>query len=147
MLVRSGSAYLLFAGTLAGRARADAGAVADGAALSAGRQATYAAVLGAVAADPGTGLVRACVADTADQFAGYYTQASASFRAYADVTLDELESKASFSALDGAAARAALRDWTAAGARQGLAASALTLASLTFEEDELRQVGYVLEPA
>jgi len=147
LLVRSGSAYILLAGTLGARARGAEAAPADGIALSATRQATYVAVLGAVAADPGTGLGGAHVAATGDQFAGYYAQATGSFRDYADVTLDQLESEAGFAALDGATARSALREWTAAGPRQGLAASALTLASLTFEEDELRQVGYVLEPA
>src|SRR5438874_1336929 len=72
------------------------------------------------------------------------------------VQLDRVEAEAGgFAALQAPDARDLLLAWSGAGEPDGtagdprrtLAASALTLASLRFEEDELRQVGYTLELA
>jgi len=67
-------------------------------------------------------------------------------REHAGEVLDRLGA-AAFTVLSAADARTALRDWSLPGAEAGLAAAALDLASLTFEEDELRRVGCDLDPA
>jgi hypothetical protein len=152
LLVRTGGAYLAL--IAAGHAAVAHAAVDDAAALSASRQATYAALLAAIALDPGSGLAAAQAPVIADRFREHYLTAREPLRAYADDTLDRIEA-GGFSSLRPEAALETLRAWTAAGApddvapdpRRALAGSGLTLASLTFEEDELRQVGYVLEAA
>ncbi|MEA2310525.1 MAG: hypothetical protein QOE28_493 [Solirubrobacteraceae bacterium] len=156
LLVRGGGAYLVVSGALARSALAE-DAIADPLALSGARAATMTAVYGAVAADPGTGLATGVVEDTMRQFGDYYAAAPGALRGYVDDTLDRVESEAAggFAGLPPEDARAVLRSWSAAGAPDGatgdphrtLAASALALASFRFEEDELRQVGYTLEPA
>ena len=154
LLVRSGGAYLVLYGALARAAFAED--AADPLALSGARTATIAAVLAAVAADPGTGLAPDVVGFTTEQFGDYYAAAPDWLRGNVDDTLDRVESEAGgFAALQPPDALAVLQSWSNAGAPDGLtgdprrtlAASALTLASLRFEEDELRQVGYTLQPA
>jgi hypothetical protein len=157
MLARSGAAYLILLGAGFARPAATQAALAEETGLSTLRRATLGAVLAAIAEDPGTGVTDVEVAPTLERFAGFYESASPPFRGHADDVLDRLEIEpegARFSALAAEAARDALRGWSAAAAspaptpdpRAALAASALELAGLTFEEDELRQVGYVLEP-
>jgi hypothetical protein len=157
MLARSGTAYLVVLGAGFARPAATRAALAEGTGLSTARRATLGAVLAAVAADPGTGVTDVEVAPTLERFVGFYESAALPFRGNADDVLDRLEIEADgarFSALAAEAARDTLRGWSAAAAspapvpepRAALAASALELASVTFEEDELRQVGYVLEP-
>jgi hypothetical protein len=158
MLARSGAAYLVVLGAGFAWPAATRAALAEGTGLSGARRATLGAVLAAVAEDPGTGVTNVEVAPTLEWFAGFYEGASPPFREHADDVLDRLEiepQRAPFSTLAADAARDVLRGWSAAAAEPGpvpdpraaLAASALELASLTFDGDDLRQVGYVLEPA
>jgi hypothetical protein len=154
LLVRSGGACLV----LAGAGTFPAVAYGQVPALSAPREATLSTVLGAIAEDPATGLAPSAVEHTVGRFVRFYEAAPPPFKAYADDTLDRVEAGSAgvrFSALSARTAREVLRSWAAAGPadaevpdrHRALAASALSLASLTFEEDELRQVGYVLAPA
>ena len=84
LLIRTGGASvaLVCFGALPG------GAVADPAALSATRAATFAAILEAINADPGYEL--ADRADRAGRFAEIYRTGGDDFRAYADAVLDDL---------------------------------------------------------
>jgi hypothetical protein len=154
LLVRSGGAYLILYGALARAAFAE-DAVADPLALSAARAATMAAVLGAVAAEPGTGLAPDAVPLTSEFFGDYYAAAPEWVRSGVDDTLDRVASEApGIAALQPAEALSLLQGWSTAGAPDGqtgdprcaLAADALNLASFRLD-DEPRDVGYTLQPA
>jgi hypothetical protein len=86
LLIRTGGASVALAclGALP-----TAGAVADPAALTAARGATYAALLDALDASPGYEL--ADRATRVDRFATIYAGADDRFRAYADEVLDDFE--------------------------------------------------------
>jgi|SRR5215216_4313337 len=128
---------------------------ADPATLTAARRATALSLLAGIAADPGSDLTPGAVELVAVDFADGYAAAPADMRAFADATLDRLDSEAGFAALSPDDSLAVLRTWSVAGRPDGttgdprrtLAASALTLAGLAAGEDELRQVGYTLQPA
>lgn len=142
LLVRGAGACVLLVTSGGAPPRAAAAAPA----LSPERRAVLGALLTAVAVDPATGLAVSVVELTADDFERAYAAAPAPLREHAGEVLDRLGA-AAFTVLSAAEAHAALRDWSLPGADPGLAAAALDLASLSFEEDELRQVGYVLDPA
>jgi hypothetical protein len=114
--------------------------------LAPSRSATYAAVLAAVAEDP-----QATVVATPERFAAFYAAADDAFRAWAAGAIDAIEAETgSFAGLAPADAHRLLATWQAAGARAdpraAIAADALALAGLHFEEDELRQPGPFLRP-
>ncbi len=156
LLLRGGGAaiFLLAAGATPTLAQELA---ADPAALSIARRATALTLLAGIAADPGSSLTPDAVELTADDFAERYAAAPADVRGFADATLDRLEAElpGGFAVLSPAGSLAVLRTWSSAGPPDGtvgdphrtLAASALSLAGLAGGEDELRQVGYTLQPA
>jgi hypothetical protein len=120
LLIRTGGASVALAcfGVLPG------GAVAESAALSPARAATYAALLDAIDADPAYGLGRRdlLVTGFADRYA-----ADETLRPFADAVLDAIGPD--FATLPPAAALAELAGW------DGLhKPDALTLAALAFEE-------------
>ena len=154
LLVRSGGAYLVLYGALARAAFAE-DAAADPLALSGARAATIAAVLAAVAADPGTGLAPDVVGFTTEQFGDYYAAAPEWVRSDVDAMLDRVAAEApGIADLQPAEALALLQGWSNAGdpggqtgdPRCALAADALSLASFRLD-DEPRDVGYTLQPA
>ena len=119
LLIRTGGASvaLVCLGAL------PSGAVADPAALTSERAATYAALLDAIDADPAYALGRHDLVE--ERFAALY-RADESLSAFADPVLDALGSN--FATLPSAAAHAELAGWN--GQRK---ADALALVELLFE--------------
>jgi hypothetical protein len=115
-------------------------ALAGPAALDAGREQTYRAVLSAIDAGPGSEI--ADVGVRAAMFADVYDHAEDGFRARADALLDALEAfpqGGSFSALDPPAAYAALGKWSRT---EGRNFDLPYLVDVAFpQEDDWHQIG------
>jgi hypothetical protein len=124
-----------------------AGAYADTSAAEApdafdpGRAAALGAVLAALAHGPAAGLEAASY--TAD-FGAFYADSDAPFRRYADETLDAVAAETPLMTGAPEDGYALLRGWATEPPRQGMVAAALDLASLSFDEDELKTPGYSL---
>ena len=109
----------------------------------AARLATLAALLSAVACGPAAGMNDGVVNAYVESYSTYRADADPFFAAYADAALDEIAATG-IAQLDPPAALAELRTWADDGQNAPHAAAALDLTHLAFEEDEARQVGYVL---
>jgi hypothetical protein len=108
------------------------------------RAATLAGILAALSVGPAAGRPAGALAAYRDEFWAYHAAADPPFRTWADGALDRVAAAGDLAAMTPEAAYATLQAWAADPARQGVAADALELASLTFVEDELRQPGYAL---
>jgi hypothetical protein len=135
-----GAGVALLGAALAGT-HAATSAAEEPAALDAGRAAALGAVLAALAQGPADGLDAA--AYTAD-FDTFYADSPVPFRCYADATLDAVAAEAPLMTAAPEDAYALLRSWATEPPRQGIVAAALDLASLSFDEDELKTPGYSL---
>src|SRR5215218_3504708 len=86
---------------------------------AAARRATALSLLAGIAADPGSDLTPGAVELVAVDFADGYAAAPADMRAFADATLDRLDSEAGFAALSPDDSLAVLRTWSVAGRPDG----------------------------
>lgn len=116
-------------------------AAEESSALDESRAAVLGVVLAALALGPAADLD--ATAYTAN-FEAFYADSSAPFRRYADDTLDALGAEAPLMTAAPEDGYALLRDWAAEPPRQGMVSAALDLASLSFEEDEMKTPGYSL---
>jgi hypothetical protein len=135
-----GAGVALLGAALAGT-HAATSAAEEPAALDAGRAAALGAVLAALGQGPAADLDPA--AYTAD-FGAFYADSPAPFRRYADATLDAVAAEAPLMTVAPEDGYALLRSWATEPRRQGMVAAALDLASLSFDEDELKTPGYSL---
>lgn len=132
---------------VAGRYLVSAAAAAAGEqTLDARRAGTLASVLAALSLGPAVGLRAEERTLYGDAFAAHYAAADPHFRSFADATLDDVEAAVpgGYSTLSAGDALAELTRWSTTNGRQPLAACALVLAGMSFEEDDARQVGYAL---
>lgn len=106
------------------------------------RLATLATLLSAVACGPAAGMNDGVVNAYVESYSTYRADADPIFGTYADAALDEIAATG-IAQLDPPAALAEIRAW-ADGQDAPRAAAALELTHLAFEEDDARQVGYVL---
>ena len=137
-MLQGTGATLLGMGLLGTAARQ---ASADATALDPSRAAALTALLAALANGPAPELDKA---GYADDFGAYYAEAHAPFRRYVEDGLDELGAEAAFMVAAPDEAAALMQRWAADPGRQPLAARALELGSLTFQEDELKTAGLAL---
>jgi hypothetical protein len=131
----------LLGAALAGQHAAASAAEEPTAALDVGRAAALGAVLAALAQGPATDLD---VAAYTTDFDAFYADSPAPFRRYADETLDAIAAEAPFMTMAPEDGYALLRTWATEPPRQGTVAAALDLASLAFDEDELKTPGFSL---
>lgn len=131
----------LLGAALAGQLAATSAAEESAAALDVGRAAALAAVLAALARGPATELDAAAYTAGFDVF---YADSPPPFRRYADETLDAIAAEAPFMTVVPEDGYALLRTWATEPPRQGMVAAALDLASLSFDEDELKTPGFSL---
>ena len=110
------------------------------------RLATLATLLSAVACGPAAGMNDGIVDAYVESYATYRADADPFFGTYADAALDEIAATG-IAQLDPPAALAELRAWADDASNAQRAAAALDLTHLAFEDDEARQVGYVLSVA
>ena len=121
-------------------------ATGDEGTLDARRAATLLSVVAAVSLGPAVGLGADERALYGDAFVAYYEAADSHFRGFADATLDDVEAAVpgGYSSLSAGDALTELTRWSTVDGRQSLAAGALVLSDMSFEEDESRQAGYAL---
>jgi hypothetical protein len=136
-----GAGVALLGVALAGQHAAPSVAEESATALDVGRAAALAAVLAALAQGPASDLDAA--AYTVD-FEAFYAASPEPFRRYADGTLDAMVAEASFMTVAPEDGYALMRTWATEPPRQGMVAAALDLASLSFDEDELKTPGFSL---
>ena len=109
----------------------------------AARLATLATLLSAVACGPVAGMNDGVVNAYVESYSTYRAEADPVFGAYADAALDEIAATG-IAQLDPPGALAEIRAWADDDQNAPRAAAALDLTHLAFEEDDARQVGYVL---
>ncbi len=113
-------------------------------AVEAERLGTLAAVLGALACGPLSGLTDAGAAAYVEDFAAFRAAGDQHFRRYADRALDDIGATG-FALFEPEAAYAELQRWAARPDLAERAAAALDLATLTFATDvDGHQAGYAL---